>query len=333
MDRIPLRSLLTPPMLAACLMIAFQMAGKAIRDSFFLSHFPVTRLPAMVVGAALLALVVAFAFSLLLRRFGPARLTPLSFLASALLLLLEWSFVDSHPTRVAILFYLHFAALGSSLVSLFWALVNEAYDPHRAKREVARIGSAAAAGGVLGALLAERLAAWSVDSLGFVALAVIHLGCALASSRMRLQGGPPRQIPGESWSQGFRAARSHSLLRGVVFLVLVNALAAGLIDYAFKAQAAGQFADPELLRFFAVFYLLIGIATLLVQSLIARHLLQRSGLQGALSQLPWGVLAGSLGALLVPGLLFPVLTRGWEMVVRSSFYRSAYELLYTPVSP
>ncbi len=113
----------------------------------------------------------------------------------------------------------------------------------------------------------------------------------------------------------------------------MKALAAGLIDYAFKAKAAEQFASPELLRFFAVFYLLIGIATLLVQSLIARHLLQRSGLQGALSQLPWGVLAGSLGALLVPGLLFPVLIRGWEMVVRSSFYRSAYELLYTPVSP
>jgi len=279
------------------------------------------------------ALLGALAFSLLLRRFGPSRLTPLSFLASGLLLVLEWTLLDSHPGRVAILFYLHFAGLGSSLVSLFWSLVNEAYDPRRAKREVARIGSAAAAGGVLGALLAERLAAWSLDSLGFVALATIHLGCAFASWRMRVPNSSAGRVAGESWLKGLRAARSHSLIRGVVLLVVVNALAAGLIDYAFKAQAAARFTGPELLRFFAFFYLAIGIATLLVQGLLARYLLERGGLQGALSQLPLGVLAGSFGALLIPGLLFPGLTRGWEMIVRSSFYRSAYELLYTPVSP
>ena len=333
MSRISFKNLLAPPMLAACLMIAFQMAGKAIRDSLFLSHFSVTRLPAMVIVAAVVALLGALAFSLLLRRFGPSRLTPLSFLASGFLLILEWNLLDSYPTRVAILFYLHFAGIGSALVSLFWSLVNEAYDPHRAKREVARIGSAAAAGGVLGALLAERLAAWSLDSLGFVALATIHLGCALASWRMRVQDGAPNRVAGESWLKGLRAARTHALIRGVVLLVVVNALAAGLIDFAFKAQAAARFTGPELLRFFAFFYLAIGIVTLLVQGLLARHLLERGGLQGALSQLPLGVLAGSFGALLIPGMVFPVLARGWEMIVRSSFYRSAYELLYTPVSP
>ena len=48
--------------------------------------------------------------------------------------------------------------------------------------------------------------------------------------------------------------------------------------------------------------------------------------------LPGGVGLGALGGLLVPGLPSVALARGLEIVMRNSFFRSATELLFSPVS-
>ena len=75
----------TPPvvrqaLLAAAVMMAWQVAGKATRDSLFLSAFPSTALPAMMGGAAVCSILMAVLNAALLRRFGPARIIPLGYL-------------------------------------------------------------------------------------------------------------------------------------------------------------------------------------------------------------------------------------------------------------
>jgi len=139
-------------MLTAAVMIAHQVSGKATRDALFLSTFDITSLPNMFVGASIFSFVMILFYSRLLSRFGPARAVPLAFGGSGLLLFSEGILVARYPRLGAIVVYLHMAGLGSVLISGFWSMVNEQFDPRTAKRQIARIGAGAAFGGLLGGL-------------------------------------------------------------------------------------------------------------------------------------------------------------------------------------
>ena len=113
-------------------------------------------------------------------RTGPARLVPRLFGLSAVLLLAEWALAGpvARPL-VAVLFYLHFSALGALLVSGFWALVTDRFDPRTARGTIGRITTGASVGGLLGGLFAAPLG--SVLSLTAILpiLALLHLIAAL----------------------------------------------------------------------------------------------------------------------------------------------------------
>ena len=165
-------------------MIAFQIAAKATRDALFLSSFDVATLPAMVMASAAVSIALAIGAARWMSATPPARLIPRLFALSAGLLLLEWWLVARFRPLVAVVVYLHYGALGAVLISGFWSLVNERFDPRTAKREVHRIVAAGTIGGVLGGLLAERWGAWgSVDGM-LPLLAAIHLTCAGVLVRM-----------------------------------------------------------------------------------------------------------------------------------------------------
>src|SRR5262245_22046489 len=158
------------PLLAAVLsagaMIAFQTGGKAARDALFLSNFPVTDLPAVLVGSALISIVSVLAASRLISALGPGQVIPYSFTVSAGLLFLELLMSSTTPKVAAVLFYLHIASFGSLLVSGFWSMITELFDPRAAKAKVGRIAAAGTVGGILGGLIAERTGAiFSVNAM------------------------------------------------------------------------------------------------------------------------------------------------------------------------
>ena len=165
---------------SATLMIAHQVAGKATRDALFLSYFDVTQLPKVVIASAVLSVLGVLTMSWLLTRHGPRVLVPAAFVLSALLFLGEWAVFLFDPRLTAVILYLHMAVFGATLVSGFWSLVNERFDPHSAKRTFARIAAAATLGGVLGGLIAERVSAVMTVGTMLPVLATLHLLCAAA---------------------------------------------------------------------------------------------------------------------------------------------------------
>ena len=74
-------------MLAATIMIAQHIAGKATRDALFLTHFDVSQLPKAMMASAAVSVVAVLLMSRLLTRFGPVRVIPLLYLVSAVLLI------------------------------------------------------------------------------------------------------------------------------------------------------------------------------------------------------------------------------------------------------
>lgn len=324
--------------LAATLIITLQLAGKATRDALFLSSFGVAALPAIVIAAAALSGILAILIAGVMARTQPVRLVPRLYALSAALLLAEWALVGSARRAAAVLVYLHFTAIGAILVSGFWAIINERFDPRTARRTIGRITAGGSIGGLLGGLLPERVG--SVLSLNAMlpVLAVLHLLASVLVMRMG-RGAPPQLSAGEGAEteplmSGGRVLRGSPYLLGIALLVTLTSSAEGVLDYVFKARAsAATTSGEELLRFFAAFYTATALIGIFIQVTALRPLLGRLGVARSASLLPAGVSLGAVGALLAPGVLAIALARGAEVVLRSSVFRGAYELLFTPVAP
>ncbi|MBT8446400.1 MAG: hypothetical protein KJO38_04575 [Gammaproteobacteria bacterium] len=319
-------------LVSATLMIAHQVGGKATRDAIFLSQYDITELPKMVIVAALMSLLGVVLISRLLTSFGPHRVIPTAFWVSAGLLLWNWSVYATRPELVAITLYLQMAVFGAVLISGFWSVVNERFDPHTAKQTIAKVAAAATLGGVIGGLLADRVAALLDVRAMLLVLAGLHLACGVSVTAIGRPRGPSSSDHDIEVSSGVQVLLGSRYLRLMGLLMVLVAVLAALVDFAFKSEAARQFTDEDaLVGFFGRFYAAIGVATFLVQSALGPRILQRFGIGVTLAVMPAVVLmAGFINALTLR-LWTLVLLRGGQIVFSNSFFRSAFELLYTPL--
>ena len=328
----------TAAMLVAAAMIANHVGGLATRDALFFSNFDITALPVMLMGASLFSIAIVVFFSRAMPRLSPQRLVPWGFGISGVLLLVEWGLISLSPRVAAVAFYLHLAVVGAFLISGFWSVINERFDPRTAKKRISRIAGAATVGGLAGGIVAERAAVLLSVSTMLPLLALMHFFCAWRLGALRpLPGsGSPkadRHPVSEVKASGFRIVAQEPYLRNLAVLVLLGTLSAALIDYVFKAHAVATFQQgEELLRFFAIFYMVIGLLTFVLQTSLGRVSLEKLGLAKTVATLPAAVVVGALGVFFAPGLASASVARASEAVLRSSLFRSGYELFYTPIS-
>ncbi|MFN0103250.1 MAG: hypothetical protein ACKV2U_14320 [Bryobacteraceae bacterium] len=313
-------------------MIAHQVAAKAARDGFFLQQFEPTDLPKMVVVAALLSFALALLFSRGSERLGPARLVPLSFAVSAVLHLVEWIAMPQAPRAVVVIVYLHVVGLGAILLSGFWLLLSEVFDLREAKKRFGRIAGIGTVGGIAGGLMAERMVAWSLSEHLLLLLAILHVGCAAISFRLR---PPVRRATRPSPAVTARAAFARTpLLWQLAALVFLGTCTAAILDYLFKLGATLSMGKgPMLVRYFAYYYTACQILTFLLQTFLAKPAVERLGIAKSVASLPVAVGLGSTVALLIPVYPLVIGLRATEVILRGSLFRSGYEFLYTPVPP
>src|SRR4051812_32033979 len=144
---------------ASTVIIAFQLGAKSTKDALFLSTFGVAALPMMVIAAAVLSMILTISLARVMGRIRPSVLMPRLFILSGVLTLAEWLLAVHARAPAAILVYLHFTGLGALLVSGFWAMVNERFDPRTARRAIGQITAGGSLGGLLGGILPERVGA------------------------------------------------------------------------------------------------------------------------------------------------------------------------------
>ena len=328
----------TAAMLVAAAMIANHVGGLATRDALFFSNFDITALPVMLIGASLFSIATVVFFSRAMPRLSPQRLVPWGFGISGVLLLAEWGMISVSPRIAAVAFYLHLAVVGAFLISEFWSVINERFDPRTAKKRISRIAGAATVGGLAGGIVAERVAVLLSVSTMLPLLALMHFFCAWRLGVLRPlpdSGSPPadRHPVSNVKSSGFRIVAQEPYLRSLAVLVLLGTLSAALIDYVFKSHAVATYQQgEELLRFFAIFYMVIGLLTFVLQTSLGRVSLEKLGLAKTVATLPAAVIVGVLGVFFAPGLASASVARASEAVLRSSLFRSGYELFYTPIS-
>ena len=322
--------------ICAALMVFHLLASKAARDGYFLTYFSPSQLPEMVAVAAAFSLMASFLAGRVLGRSSPARLLPGAILTSGLLHLAEWSLLLSRPKVASVVIYLHIFALGILLLSGFWSLLSEEFDPREAKAKIGRVAAAGTAGGLAGGIFAERVVAWFGAESLMLLLSLVHLLCGLLLWQILRESGEPKmpQARVRPSSSIKPPAQDVPYLATLAALVLVTAISAALLDFAFKFSASSAFGKgPALVRFFALFYAGVSLLTFLIQSLASRRLLETAGLGRTMGVLPATVISGSLLSMLFPGINLLSAARAAESSVRSGLFRAGYEVCFNPLPP
>jgi len=319
----------------AAMVIAQHVAASAARDAFFLANHPASALPGAIVMSSVLSVALLPVLARMMARFGPAIVSPLAATTSALLLVVEWVISDQRPELAALAVFVHTTVIGSVLVSGFWSLFNERFDPHTARQLMGRVAGGAALGGVVGGLLVERAGAAGIALPNLLPMVAIVQLLAAVGSRF-LAGGRSRTTqaaltePAESSS----SLLASPYLRAIALLVILTAFVSTLTSFVLKAEAARTYTQSgELLRFFARYYLGVGLAGFLLQISLSRLSLNRFGLGMTIATLPAALGMTGLIAFVTPMLWSLALLRGLDEALSNSLYRSGYELLYTPVAP
>src|SRR5512134_3823706 len=290
----------------------------------------------MMVTSAALSALAAIVFARVARGRAPTGSLGLGLAAFAALSLAGGLFGESWPRLVAGGFYLQTALFGAVLLSAFWSVVNERFDPYTARHAVSRIASGATLGGVIGGgatLLAARFVR-ATDLL--LALAAASVLCIVASRWLGDASSRTSEPPGHPQELAFGVGlfRRRPYLKNLALLVGLGSLVEALLDYAFKFEASARYSGGEaLFQFFSSYAAGTAFVTFLAQTLLSPSALARLGLGGAIALQPGGVFLFSLLGMIHPGFLTATLARGGAAVFHDSVFRSAYELLYTPLPP
>jgi AAA family ATP:ADP antiporter len=318
---------------------------KVVRDSLFLSRFPITDLAYIYLLAALIAGVMISVYTRYTVRLPLYRLALASnaFIISNVIVF--WFLIVFFNFAWAIYaFYIWSAIVGVLTVAEFWTFAGLIFTAREAKR----LFGIFSAGGSLGAILGGFGSGWAVnlftgtDEL-FWLIAALFAGAFgvvwLAGSELsELQtvalteirtSGETRASRQTSALGAIRASGYLQLIAGAIF---VSVAVSTLIDFQFKAAAKTAYPSEDgLTGFFGSYYAWVAIITFFSQVVLTGRLLTAFGLIPSLFLLPVSLFAGSLGILVWPGLFSTTATRVTDAVMRTSVNQSSMEILYLPL--
>src|SRR5215510_5465818 len=319
---------------------------KVVRDSLFLSRFPISHLAYIYLLAALLAGAIISVYTCYTSRLSLYRLILGSNAFIICNVIMFWFLIVVFNFAWGIYaFYIWSAIVGVLAVAQFWTLADSIFTSREAKRLFGIFN----AGGSLGAILGGFGSGWAVNLfMGtnelFWLIGALFAGAFgvvwLAGNELSdLPTAPLQEIPtsretkASRQTSAFGAIRASGYLQLIAGAIFVSVAVSTLIDFQFKAAAKLAYpSEDSLTAFFGSYYAWVAIITFFSQVVLTRMFLIAFGLIPSLLLLPVGLFAGSLSILVWPGLFSATATRLTDAVLRSSVNQSGMELLYLPLA-
>ncbi len=286
------------------------------------------------------------AFSALVRRMPRERFIPLTYLFFAANLVVFAAVLQAATPRqevwVGRAFFVWTSVFNLFVVSVFWALMVDVFDPAQGKRLFGFLSAGATIGAIVGSSITASLAGELGASrlmLASVILLLVACACVRALSRRSaalrtaLEADDERHpIGGSAWAGLTHVARSPYLL-GLCAYMLLFSITSTLLYFLQAGIAAEHFADRTArTRFFASIDLAVNAMTLLVQLFVTGRLLRRLGVALTASVLPALSIVGFGALALAPTVAVLVVAQVARRVCNFGLARPTRELLFTVVS-
>lgn len=321
------------------------LAGRAL----FLSALPRQHIALkFLLPPVALAVVVAL-YSRLLGGLRRDRLTTgVSLVLAAVVLALRAGLSAPFGSSLAFLcvLFVSLEVIGALAVIQFWTMAADLFDAREAKR---LFGPISAGGTVAAVLFSAGLgaAAGTVpapDLLYGVAVAlVVCAGCAALLGRRHedeldahLRGaGDGRREASQEDRVTLRSLLRPRLVRSIAGLIVTAAVASAIADYQLDLALQAHYgADAGgMVGFLGRLRAIAGAVALVLQLLLARHLLGRMGLRGGLLALPLLMLLGQVAVVFSGGLLLAVaMPKAADGALKFDLNNTSVNLLYLPIA-
>ena len=309
---------------------------KPVRNSLFLERLGADNLPYVYIITALFVGVIVSFYSRYADRIGRQALVlgTMAFLASNLLLF--WWLLRAGTVLTSGAFYIWAKLYPLLLVSQFWLVANELFTTSQAKRVFGLVG----AGGIIGGIAGSTIAGTLATLVGTENLLLVSGGVLVVSAALVVVIGqvtePVRPRPaaksGERTAGAWGLLRDSTHLRTIAYILGLTIVVATIVDWQFN-KAIELFIPGEDAKtaFFGRFFATLNVVSIGIQLLLTSLVLRVFGIGLALLLLPVGLLTGSIGIILHPGLWSAAFAKGAEGSLRYSLDQSTRELLFLPL--
>jgi ATP/ADP translocase/HEAT repeat protein/CRP-like cAMP-binding protein len=243
---------------------------------------------------------------------------------------------------VSVGFYLYGLILGILLISQFWTLANDIYDPRQAKRLFGLIGGGASLGGATGAALTATL----VEDLGTTTMLLVSavimavcLGIVVTSVRTHARAGQSDaaktgEEEGVGGGEALTLLRSSRHLQIIALVITFAAIGAAIIEQQLNmatAEAKGRANTDSITAFLAQVTVYLSLIGLFIQVALTSRIHRLLGIGFALLILPvslggTGLLMLTIGALWTSGA-----ARIIDTSLRYTVDKTTREILFLPL--
>jgi ATP/ADP translocase/HEAT repeat protein/CRP-like cAMP-binding protein len=313
---------------------------KPITRSKFISDLGADNLPWVQLVAGILIGFIMQGYSRAIG-FVPRRWAiPVTQAGCVVLILAFWVLFQSGQDWPSVAFYVLGLILGILLISQFWTLANDIYDPRQAKRLFGFIGGGASLGGATGA----AITAFVVKEVGTVnlllvsaAIMIVCLLLVIAIVRRESSAGASTvgaEEEGVSGGEAIRMLRESKHLQIIAIVIACAAMGAAIIEQQLNMAAesrlgAGQ--TDNITAFLAQVTVYLSLIGFVIQVGLTSRIHRLLGLGFALMILPVSLGATGLVMLFNGALWAPALARVLDTSLRYTVDKTTREILFLPL--
>ncbi len=316
---------------------------KPITRSEFISSLGADNLPWVQFGAGVLIGFLMQGYTVLMKPVPRRWTIPVTQAGMAGLLLLFWFlFTTIGADWIAVAFYVLALILGILLISQFWTLANDVYDPRQAKRIFGFIGGGASLGGATGA----GLTAFLVESLGakqmlLVSAAIMGLCFFIVTvimKREKAAGTTDATKAGDeegvSSGEAIQLLRSSRHLQVIALVIAFAAVGAAIIEQQLNmaaSEAKGAANSDAIAAFLAQVTVYLSLIGFVIQVGLTSRIHRVMGIGFALLVLPMSLGTTAVIMLFNRALWAPGLARVLDTSLRYTVDKTSREVLFLPL--
>jgi HEAT repeat protein/MFS family permease len=320
---------------------------KSVRNAKYIIEYRAVNLPvAYLLTAVFMGVVVAFHSKIQMR-------IPRGFLIiSSLVFFILSSFIFgilflTDIGWVPLVFFIWANVFIMVLMTQFWILVNDIFNPREAKRLIGFFVSGGILGGIAGGLFAGVLATRIPDYLLYFSagMLVLNIGVVSAIFRWKKRASPSAlredtqnlrktgSLKKVGFLDCFKTVLTTYYLKLLAAVVTITWIVSTFIDWQYNNVIENAVRQTFYISFFGYFNSALLVIPFFVQLLMTSNFIKRFGIRLTLLVYPLMLLFFSFGIAGSPSIPFALGIKGTDKSLSFSLNQSVRELLYIPISP